>query len=187
MTTGTTPNDPDRPARIRERPEDVESYKLARAEELRILDLQRAQLESMRTRAAQYLAFGGAATGFLVGTGLSRADRDGLFFTIAGIATFVSFLTVALAVSVFVGGFDFRKRSASKWQFALPNGFVLRTAEADIRPNESQINAYLARSYWKLADANRPALTRVRLQYVVFLATGAFQLLLWVILLWARG
>jgi hypothetical protein len=182
-----TPSESDKPARSRERPEDVASYKLARDEELRSLDLQRSQLESMRTRSAQYLAFGGAATGFLVGTGLTHAQRDSMFFWIAGIATVFSLAMVVLAVCVFVGGFDIRARSASKWQFALPNGFVLRAAEADIRPTESQINAYLARNYWQLADANRPAMKRMQLQYVVFLAVGALQLVLWVILLWARG
>lgn len=185
--TPSTPNEPDEFATTRERSEDVASYKLARDEELRNLDLQRAQLESMRTRSAQFLAFGGAATGFLVGTGLAGAARDATFFWVAALATATSLLTVLMAIAVFLGGFSLRNASASMWQFALPHGFVLRAAEADIRPTESQINAYLARSYWQLADANRPAMHRLRFQYVLFLAVGSLQLLLWVTLLWIRG
>lgn len=171
----------------RERPESAKKYEVARDEELRRLELQRAEVEGIRARTAQFLAFVGAGTAFLVGSSLSSSDRDLVFYLIAGGATLISAFTIMTAISVFVGGVRPKRRMTARWSFTLRPGTVLRAVESDIEPTESQLNAYLARLYAKMADENLPVLNRLRLQYLTFLSVGSAQLLSWVSLLWVRG
>lgn len=172
----------------REPASDYPQYELARAEELRRLEHQRDELDSMRTRTSQYLAFVGAATGFLVGNGLESAHRDAVFYVIAAIASLISTVAIYLAITVFLGGGKLIGRGVGKYAFTLNSLVVLRTVEADVpHANPSQVSAYMTRLYAEMADGNAPVLDIARRQYRWFLGTGATQVLGWTILLWARG
>lgn len=172
----------------REPASDYPQYELARGEELRRLEHQRDELDSMRTRASQYLAFVGAATAFLVGNGLENADRDALFYAIAAFASLISATAIYLGVAVFLGGGKLAGGEVGKYAFTLNSLVVLRTVEADVpHANPSQVSAYMTRLYAEMADGNAPVLAAARRQYRWFLGTGASQVLGWTILLWARG
>lgn len=172
----------------REPASDYPQYELARAEELRRLEYQRDELDSMRTRASQYLAFIGATTGFLVGNGLQSADRDTVFYVLAAIASILSGSAIYLGIAIFLGGGTLGRNTSGQYAFTLNSLVVLRTVEADVpHANPSQVSAYITRLYAEMADGNAPVLAVARQQYRWFLVTGATQVLGWTILLWTRG
>lgn len=166
---------------------DAEVYELAREEELRRLDGQRAEVDAMRQRTAQYLAFVGAATAFLAGTGIKTPDRDAAFWWLAGSASMLSLAAIFLAVSVFLALALPALRPAD-WQFVLRPGAVLQMIEADVRaPDAAQLNRHLITLYGSMSVHNEAALAKLRHLYVGFLTVGALQLLVWTALVWARA
>src|SRR5690349_1031373 len=69
-------------------------YKVAYEESRRTLDDQADELNRIRDRAVQFEVFIGAATAFLVGTGLQAPHRDTTFRILAGVATAASVMMI---------------------------------------------------------------------------------------------
>src|SRR5690242_14732728 len=76
--------------------DDADLYKASYEEGQRALDNQWDELQGMRNRAVMLTSFIGAATAFLVGTGLHTSQRDALFYTLAGLASALSVVYILL-------------------------------------------------------------------------------------------
>ncbi len=167
----------------------LEIYEQIRQEQLRELEGQRAELDSMRARVSQYLAFVGAATGFLAGTGLTRVpvdNRDGWFYFLATLGT-LSFLALTyFAVMVLIGSGGAPK--ASQFAFHLDSPKLLTKAETNGKhPSVPGFTRYLATAYGLMVKENEPLIRGVRRSYVVALSVGGFTLASWCILLWLKA
>lgn len=179
----------------RTRDDRPELYKLAYDEGKRTVDDQLAELDSMRQRSVQFLAFVGAASAFLVGTSLKVTDRSVIFYVIAIAASLCTLLTVALCISLLLATQrPWRsKRSESDgpmraWSFRLSPSALVRWIEPDVRPpNESDFYRALAERYEGMAGDNDEGLSKVRRGYICFLGAAVFQLTLWLMLAWLYG
>jgi hypothetical protein len=180
----------------RTRTDALELYKLAREEELRRLESQRDELDSMRQRTAQYLAFVGAATAFLAGSGLKAPARDGVFYGLAALASILSLWMIFACVRVFLalefpaskdGWRNFRPKPIS-WAFVLKPGALLAVIESDLpRPDEIDLVKYVASLYGEMSSDNAPGLAKVRRMYVSALVSGAVQVIGWTALVWVKA
>src|SRR4051812_4074570 len=80
---------------------ETDLYKVALEEERRLLDRQRGNLDNIRARTLQFLAFIGASTAFLAGSSLNAdTGKTPLFMTgaILGSVTWVAMMLAAYAV-----------------------------------------------------------------------------------------
>ncbi|HEX8004186.1 MAG TPA: hypothetical protein VF519_15970 [Mycobacteriales bacterium] len=82
--------------------DDAALYRIAFDEGRELLADQLAELSALRGRAVQFLAFVGTGSAFLVGTALG-GKRDQLFYSVAGIGSTLSVLTVVVAVHLLLG------------------------------------------------------------------------------------
>lgn len=169
------------------------TFELARLEELRLLELQRAQLDNIRTRTAQYLAFVGSASAFLAGSGLRAVDRDPWFYGFAVVATVFSGLSVAIGFVIF-GNYDprgifdgSRRKLLWKWGHTT-KGHALEHALSEVPPvPASALARKLAERYQRAREENEPNLGVVQKTHVAFLALGSLQLVAWTVVVWTRG
>jgi hypothetical protein len=178
-------------------------YRIAFEEGRRLLDDQLDELNAMRGRAVQYLAFVGTASAFLVGTGLHGSHRDGLFYAVAGVGTALSLVTVGLATLVLLavwpsgsqqddGGAGGTERDSGlrimQWKFRLHPAPLVNWIEPDLRkPNEADLLRALALREQQMYAFNKGNLDTLRLNYVLLIGCGAVQLIIWGTLAWLRG
>lgn len=184
------------------KPEWLDLYKSAYEEGRRLVDDQATQLDGMRQRAVQFLAFVGASTAFLVGSALSHMNaadippvRTWPFFLLAGGATTLSVVAVLLCVSVLLSWTRLSSRDDDEgfvetWHLKMRPGQVLWFLEpppgTTALTGRSLANVYqaLARRYQQMADQNEEGLRRVRNRYLWLLLVGFFQLACWLTFTW---
>lgn len=169
---------------VRTRPGAIALYKVAYEESKRALDDQIAEIDGVRGRVAQFLAFVGTATAFLIGTGLRSPDRDPWFY---GLAVLGSTLTLAVMIML---GMLFIDGKSMHWRVGLRLSAkdLVRWIEPHIRaPDEVDFVRAVTIANGELAEANDVGLARLRLLYVGFLASGIAQLTIWAALVWAKG
>lgn len=170
-------------------PNRSELYKLAYEEGKRTVDDQLAELDSMRQRSVQFLAFVGASTAFLVGTGLRAPSRSTGFYLLASIATLSIVVSILLCSAILVAA-SWRGRGLQieDWSFRLSAKSLVQWIEPDVKPpSESDYFRALALRYNAMADENAPRLSRMRRHYIAFLVFGFLQLGAWVALVWIYG
>ena len=170
-------------------------YKTAYEEGQRSLDKQFAQLDGMRQRSVQYLAFVGSATGLLVGTALSgngtssslqSANGRREFLFVLGLATLISLVTLALVRSILLG--TTRLRGRLEWETSLSPGQIVEILEVEVgRPSETDLYRYLALQYEVMLDVNEPNLNKIRTRYSWYVLVGNLQLAVWVLCAWRYG
>jgi hypothetical protein len=167
------------PASRHDRPDQTDLYRVAYTESQRTLDDQRAELQGMRTRSVQFTAFVGAATAFLVGTGLHATDRNALFYTLAAIASAISALSIVLLVLLL------HPSNRKKWEYrmsakSLINGWI----ETDVPPSEHLFLRELALKYDEMHTANESLLQSLRTRYRWLIIAGSAQVVIWAALVW---
>lgn len=185
----------------RTRQDRADLYKLAYEEGKRLVDDQLSELDTMRQRSVQFLAFVGSASAFLVGTSLKASDRTTIFYVLAIGASVLTLLTVFLCLSLLTastwqgGDSDVQKRGAlrflphaEQWAFRLSPKALVQWIEPDVRqPSESDYYRALAERYEGMARENSQSLNKMRNRYVGFLAAAVLQLTLWLVLAWLYG
>lgn len=173
--------------------DNLATFELARQEELRLLELQRTQVDNIRTRTAQYLAFVGSASAFMAGSGLRAVDRDGWFYLAAGTATALSALSVALGCALFgnINPAKVLKKSKRRLVWAWGSkggGHALAHARSQVPVvSASDLAQKLADRYQTARRLNADKLLVVQQTFVWFLVAGSVQLLAWTIVVWTRG
>jgi hypothetical protein len=168
-------------------------YKIAYEEGKRLVDDQIAELDSMRQRSVQFLAFVGSATGFLVGTSLGRVGTNpGLAYGIAALilaiaASLASLVAIFLVVSILLA-LSKNRRGPIEWEFRLSPTVLVKMIEPDINPpDEVDFLRRLSLVCNEMHDYNEPHLARLRKFYTAFLSVGFFQLVLWAFVAWING
>lgn len=177
----------------------VGMYKVAYEEAKRVCLEQLAELDSMRQRSVQFLAFAGSATAFLVGTGLSNQpgdERSLAFFVHAGIASAASVASIIYVASILlslvppVGARGsllrpWRLRRAM-WNFQLDaRVFVEEWIDPEVgRSSEADFYRDLALHYGEKDGENESQLDTIRAWYLRFVIAGSTQIVLWAALVW---
>lgn len=170
------------------REDKAELYKLAYEEGKRTVDDQIAELDSIRQRSVQFLAFIGTATAFLVGTSLKLPTRTLAFYVIAVLASLLMLASVALCLSLLIASVKPWSRKAQDWSFRLKPKSLVAWIEPDVRqPSESDYYRALAEVYEDMADENSVGLDDIRRSYIWFLGIAFVQLTLWLVLAWLYG
>jgi hypothetical protein len=170
----------------RTRDDQPDLYKLAYEEGKRALEDQLAELDTMRQRSVQFLAFVGSASAFLVGTSLKATDRSLAFYILAVTASIATLLTVALCLALLTASRLPRARGVEEWSLNLSPSALIKWIEPDVRPpRESDFYRALAERYDQMTSDNLPGLNRMRHRYVLFLGGAVMQLTLWLALAWA--
>lgn len=166
--------------------------KVAYEEGQRLVDDQVAELDSMRQRAVQFLAFVGSASAFLVGTGVSAttSDRSTGMLLLAALASVGTLLALCLVSSILVSlvpNPDGRGFVRHAWNFRLdPSVLVRGWITSDVGPGLDEFGFYsrLAEHYGTMADENDCPLRLIRNYYVVFIAVSLTQLFMWAVVVW---
>jgi hypothetical protein len=156
-------------------------YKIAYENSQRSLDDQVEELNGVRQRVGQYIAFVGSATAFLVGAGVRSPARDWVFYSLAGVATFVSICAIILTCLVLL--------PVKRWEYRLSTQDLIDGwIETDVPPpSEAHVVRYLGELYDEMRTSNDTALAYLRRFYVAAVATGSLQIVLWACLAWARA
>lgn len=167
----------------------LELYKLAYAESLRALEFQGKQLEGVRQRTVQYLAFVGTATAFLVGTSLGSAIRDGVFYAVAVVGSIIAIVSVALAGRVLLLIAHFRwGLPRLQWSFSMSGKRLIEWIEPEVgAPNEADYVRELTLLNDEAYRINESALGSLSRWYSMFVLLGFVQLVAWVALAWLRA
>lgn len=171
------------------RPDRVSLYRVAYEESQRALDDQASELDGMRQRATQFLAFVGSATAFLVAAGLKAPTRDGTFFVLAGLATVTSIATVILAVAILLlVRPSLRHFGRFNWAFRLSAKRLVGWIEPEVGgPDEPDFLRAVALRQDGMRECNETNLVMIRYYYAGVIALGLLQVLFWAALVWARG
>ncbi|MGY2004633.1 hypothetical protein [Blastococcus sp. SYSU DS1024] len=171
------------------RPDRVPLYRLAYEESQRALDDQASELDGMRQRATQFLAFVGSATAFLVAAGLNAPERDGTFYTLAGLATVVSVATVILAVAILLlVRPSIRHLGRFEWSFRLSASRLIGWIEPEVGgPDEPDFLRAVALRQDAMRERNEANLVKIRYYYAGVIAFGLLQVVLWGALVWATA
>lgn len=159
-------------------------YRVAYDESVAAINDQIDELNSMRQRLVQYLAFIGAATAFLTGSSLTAttsAPRSAGFYAIAGAATALIIGVICLTVAILAPASS--RMATSSSAYAIVEGHI----EVDIPTNEGHLLRNLALLNDQAVDDNTGVLNRLRIQYVAAIAMGALQLALLLALVWFFG
>lgn len=169
-------------------PEKTAMYRVAYEEGKRTVDDQVAELDSMRQRSVQFLAFVGSATAFLVGSGLSAPTRGPLFLALALLASLLSIASILLVLCVLLT-VVFRRGRPQRiaWNLRISARVLV---EHWVGPevgaaSESKYLRDLALQYDGMAMENDPNMRVVRRRYGWFLFIGSLQVLVWASLVWA--
>jgi hypothetical protein len=177
------------PGRLRRDPEAAAIYNIAWEEGRRRVDDQLAELEGIRTRSLQYLALTLTATAFLVGSSIRTAERDLLFYSLAGAATACAFFALCLGLVVLLGRWWFLGTRRLTWKFRMSGQALVDWAEHEVPspPSEAVFTRALAKEYDKMFEHNANGLRIVRNLYAVAVALAFVSVLTWVALVWFRG
>lgn len=163
---------------------DVALYRVAYEQSERALDDQTDELNGIRSRAVSFLTFVGAATAFLVGTTVTSATKDALFYTVASLGTL---LVVVCIICIFV---VLKPSRMYPWQSRLSGEVLVKDwiDGTDVpSPNEAQIVRALALQYDEMRKANEALLGSIRRWYIRLIACGIAQLAVWISLAWLKG
>lgn len=160
-------------------------YQVAYEEGRRTLDDQTDELNRMRDRAVNFAVFAGAATAFLVGTGLQASHRDFTFYTIAILASALSALMIFLLFILL----NPAKRRRELWNYRLsPKSLVQGWIETEVPvPSKTQFNRELARVYDDMIIKNEVILGALRTAYRWLIVVGSAQVTIWAALVWLKG
>lgn len=158
-------------------------YQIAYQESQRTLDDQQDELNHMRDRSVSFIAFVGAATAFLVGTGLTDTHRDGVFYLIASLASLV---TLAMIVLMWL---LLKPSYGKKWNYRLSaKVLIAEWIEKDVpAPSKGELVRGLAETYDEMQAENETLLTSLRTLYQMLIAAGIIQLVLWGALVWIKA
>ena len=162
-------------------------YRVAYEEGVRAVDDQIAELDSMRQRSVQFLAFVGSATAFLVGTGLGGAARTPAFYAVAATATVLALFSLTMVAFILLSIECRHGLHRVLWNFRLePSTLVEKWIDPDVgAASESEYYRALALQYDKMSAENDGPLKTVRRWYWLFLLLGSTQVMLWASLVWA--
>lgn len=147
---------------------------------LRALDDQRDELNGIRTRVVQFVAFIGSASGFLIGSSLTsgRAD-DFAFYVVAGLASIASVLMLILTALLLA--------PSNKFEYRLdPQVLVHKWINRDVprRPTEAEFLTGLAALQSEMIQDNEGALRKLRNLYRGTILSGLLSILLWIASVW---
>jgi hypothetical protein len=189
---------------------DLALFKVAYEEGKRLVDDQVAELDSMRQRSVQFLAFVGSATSFLVGTSLpgttSLTSGQRVVAASATVLSFGSIILVALILLSLVWGSRGTSSAAEtggqskprflqrivparvQWHFRLdPLRLVTEWPKAKaVQQSKTEMTYYgaLAKQYSSMSTRNKPALRTLRTYYWMFICATALQVTAWSSLAW---
>src|SRR5215469_13190908 len=155
-------------------------YKIAYQEGQRTLDDEQDELNRVRDRAVQFTAFVGAATAFLVGTGLDAPSKDALFYGLASAASALSAILIALLFIVLA------PMGRHSWRYRMSTEFLIsQWIEADLpQLDEAALLREMALQYGDMHRRNEAMLSSIRRSYRWLIATGAAQVTVWAALVW---
>jgi len=158
-------------------------YRVAYEESQRTLDDQQDELKGMRDRAVQFTAFVGAATAFLVGTGLHATHRYATFYVLAGIASVFSVVSIGLLIALLN---PWKKKP---WEYRLSAKILIDSwIESEVPgPSEAKFLRALAERYDKMRCANEDLLRSLRTWYRWLIIVGSAQVTIWAVLVWLKG
>jgi hypothetical protein len=123
-------------------------YQVNYEEGHRALDDQQDELNGIRDRAVQFTVFVGAATAFLVGSGLQSPHRDAFFYAIAWVASAASALSVSLLFLVL------NPSRRNKWAYRLSTKVLNRELEADAPTSKAYYFKKMAGMYDEMRESN---------------------------------
>jgi hypothetical protein len=178
-----TQADTPRPVRRSEVTARRDLYRIAYQEGQRTLDDEQDELNRIRDRAVQFTAFVGAATAFLVGTGLSSTSKDAVYY---GLASAASALSAILIIFLFGLLAPIGRHS---WAYRISTDYMVnRWIEADIpQLDEAGLLRAMTFEYGKMHRHNEAMLRSIRRLYRWLIATGAAQVTVWAALVWIKG
>jgi hypothetical protein len=137
----------------------------------------------MRDRAVSFTAFVGAATAFLVGTGLHAKHRDAIFYVLAILASALSALMIGFLIALLNPStkklWDYRMSAKS-----LISGWI--ETEVPV-PSAAHFLRALATKYDDMRATNEVLLDSLRTWYRMLIITGSAQVTLWAILVWLKS
>ena len=153
------------------------------------LDDQLAELDAMRGRAVQFLAFVGSATAFLVGTAISGAEMRGGWFAAIGGAASVGFVALLVLLrSLLTGSARWWGGPAMDWNLRQDATTLTEWLdERGSRISQAAFYRYLVESYREQTVDNDGYLRALRRRYIAFLYLGSGGLLVWGALAWFYG
>ena len=158
-------------------------YRIAYEESRRTLDDQANELNSMRDRAVKFEVFIGAATAFLVGSGLSSSHRDAAFYALAAVAS------AASALMIFILFVVLNPSQKKLWSYRLSARRLVRGyIETEVPlPSKAQSMRALSEMYDDMRVDNERILQSLRRWYRWLIVVGAAQITIWAALVWAKG
>lgn len=158
-------------------------YRIAYQEGQRALDDQQDELKGMRDRGVQFTAFVGAATAFLVGTGLQHPSRDATFYTLASLASLLSAVLITLILVLLMPS---RKHL---WHYRMmPKILVKDWIERDVPfTDEAALLREVALTYDEMYRNNDALIKATRRAYKWLIVVGSAQVALWASLVWVKG
>lgn len=167
-------------------------YRIAYEASQRSLDDQLDELNRLRDRAVQFVAFVGAATAFLAGTGLLHpTHRDGSYYGLAIAGSVLSLIMIGLLFSLLIPRSRALLRSGKDQMWR--NRVSARLLIADwIEPqvphmSEGDLLRALARQYDDYRASNEDFLGALRRSYRWLIVIGSAQVTVWAALVWAKG
>jgi hypothetical protein len=142
---------------------------------------QREELSGMRQRAIMFVAFTVTASGFLVGTGLSAAQRPDAFYWLAGLGTLL-FVMLGVVLVLLVAPF-------MKFQFSLEPDALVRWMEGEHPAPSRQIASrqLATQTIPRQIKENREQLRVARNLYRGVLTSALATLGCWVLVVWLFG
>lgn len=172
-----------------------EVYKLTYEESKRSLDSQTQELDSIRQRAIQFLAFIGTGTAFLVGSGLAVTTRTAGFYFLSISGT--ALLVIAMLLLAYVL-FPLRKESVhtsddtsknrlkvAPWRGRLSGTRLIAEVDRDIpKATEQAFTAALVKQYDRMLSSNLATLKLVRRAYLAFVFCSVLELACWITVVW---
>lgn len=137
----------------------------------------------MRDRAVQFTAFVGAATAFLVGTGLSGTHRGVTFYVLASVASALSALLILLLLALLT------PQTRRLWTYSLSTKKLISGwIETEVPlPTEADFFKKLAIMYDDMREENSGLLRALRTWYRWLVVVGAAQVAVWAALVWVRA
>jgi hypothetical protein len=171
------------------RPDRIPLYRLAYEESQRALDDQAVELDGLRQRVTQFLAFVGTATAFLVGAGISSSQRDAIFYALAACGTLASLGTITMAGSLLLLlRLSWRGPRLHQWELRLSGKVLVNWIEPELGgPDEADFLRAVTLRQANMWEANEKQLSLVRRYYVLAVVLGFAQVMVWATLAWARG
>jgi hypothetical protein len=160
----------------------VELYQIVYDESQRALDEQKDELGNIRDRAVQFVIFIGAATAFLVGTGLQAPHRDHSFYVLAILASVISLVMIGLLFMVL------NPSKKNEWTYRMSSDVLISEIEREVpRPTKAQFIRSLAQLNDDSQRQNEKLLAPLRSMYRYLIAVGSLQVIVWAALVWWKG